>query len=84
LCDSTGARSQRPSEAAAGLDVLDTVRRLGPQLASMHWKDFDRRCRSDRLVEMGHGDLDLRRLLPKVVKTTARCRRWRSKTARTA
>ena len=59
---------------AGGYDILDMIRRLGPRLVSMHWKDFDSRISADsvqhKTAELGAGELDLATLLPQVVALT--------------
>lgn len=57
----------------AGIDPLQMLRRLGPRVVTMHWKDVDRRRgteRADQAVAPGLGEMGYAALLPAVRRLT--------------
>ena len=57
----------------AGQAPLDVLARLGPRVASMHFKDIDRtrgRTETDHAVVIGSGEMDYAALLPRIARLT--------------
>lgn len=58
----------------AGVPPLALLERLGPRVASMHWKDIDRRRGTDRnelAVAPGSGEMNYPALLPRIARLTS-------------
>lgn len=58
----------------AGVDPLELLARLGPRVASMHWKDIDRsrgKTRAEIAVAPGSGEMDYAALLPRIRRLTS-------------
>lgn len=56
-----------------GVAPLDLVRKLGPRVVSMHWKDIDRKrgtSITDHCVAPGSGEMDYAALLPRIAALT--------------
>lgn len=57
----------------AGVAPLDLLRRLGPRVVSMHWKDIDRsrgKGTTEHAVAPGLGEMNYPALLPSVARAT--------------
>jgi len=58
----------------AGVEPLDLLARLGPRVASMHWKDVDRGRGvevTDHAVAPGKGEMNYASLLPRIRQLTS-------------
>ncbi len=58
----------------AGVAPLDTLARLGPRVASMHFKDVDRHrgeTITDHAVVIGNGEMGYAALLPRILELTS-------------
>lgn len=77
-------RSMLPGDVAIELDLawcwyggvspLELLARLGPRVASMHFKDIDRkrgRATTDHAVVIGSGEMDYAALLPRIRQLTS-------------